>query len=84
MHRARTAGPRIALRFPRRFVCLFVCPHISRVQYITSYVTMQLQCIAAFGGLQAKLQQMKVVVCCLDGKNLVGSRTDPVFVAYSY
>ena len=32
-------------------------------------------------GLQAKLQQMKVVVCCLDGKNVVGSRKDPVFVA---
>ena len=46
-----------------------------------SYVTMQLQCIAAFGGLQAKLQQMKVVVCCLDGENLVGSRKDPVYVA---
>ena len=53
-------------------------PHLSRVQYyITSYVTMQLQCIAAFGGLQAKLQQMKVVLCCLDGKNVVGSRKDP-------
>ena len=49
-------------------------PHLSHAQYITSYVTMQLQCIAAFGGLRAKLQQMKVVVCCLDGENLVGSR----------
>ena len=49
-------------------------PHLSRAQYITSYVTMQLQCIAAFGGLQAKLQQMKVVLCCLDGENVVGSR----------
>ena len=48
-------------------------PHLSRAQYITSYVTMQLQCIAAFGGLQAKLQQMKVVLCCLDGENVVGS-----------
>ena len=37
------------------FVCLFVHPHLSRAQYITSYITMQLQCIAAFGGLQAKL-----------------------------
>ena len=27
---------------------------------------------------------MKVVVCCLDGENLVGSRKDPVFVAYIY
>ena len=77
---ARTAGPKINIRFPR----LFVRPHLSRAQNITSYVTMQLQCIAAFGGLQAKLQQMKVVVCCLDGENVVGSHTDPVFMAYSY
>ena len=65
-------------------VCLFVRPHLSRAQNITSYVTMQLQCIAAFGGLRAKLQQMKVVLCCLDGENVVGSRKDPVLVAYSY
>ena len=51
-------------------------PHLSRAQYITSYVTMQLQCIAAFGGLRAKLQQMKVVLCCLDGESVVGSRKD--------
>ena len=60
---------------------LFVHPHLSRAQYITSYVTMQLQCIATFGGLQVKLQQMKVFVCCLDGENLVGSLKDPVYVA---
>ena len=66
------------------FVCLFVRPHLSRAQYITSYVTMQLQCTAAFGALQAKLQQMKVVLCCLDGENVVGSREDPGFLAYSY
>ena len=61
-------------------------PHLSRAQYVTSYVTMQLQYtgIAAFGGLQAKLQQTKVVVSSLDGEDLVGSRKDPVFVAYSY
>ena len=61
------------------FVCLFVIvrPHLSRVQYITSYITMQLQCIAA-----AKLQQMKVVLCCLDGENVVGSRKDSGFLAY--
>ena len=61
-------------------------PHLSRAQYITSYVTMQLQCTAAFGGLQAKLhvQQMKVVLCCLDGENVVGSCEDPGFLAYSY
>ncbi len=54
--------------------------HLSRAQYIASYVTMQLQCIAAFGGLQAKPQQMKVVLCCLDGENVVGSCKDPGFV----
>ncbi len=59
-------------------------PHLSRVQYITSYVTMPLQCIAGFGDLQAKLQQMKVVLCCLDRENLVGIRKDPGFLAYSY
>ena len=80
-HSVRIANPKIALRFPCLCVCLFVHPHLSRAQYITSYVTMQLQCIATFGGLQVKLQQMKVVVCCLDGENLVGSLKDPVYVA---
>ena len=61
-----------------------MCLHLSRAQYVMSYVTMQLQYLAAFGGLQAKLQQTKVVVSCLDGENLVGSRKDPVLVAYSY
>ena len=65
----RTAGSKIiALRF----------------QHVTSYVTMQLQYIAAFGGLQAELQQRKAVVCCLHGKNLEGSSKDTVFVACSY
>ena len=59
-------------------------PHLSRAQYITSYVTMQLPCLAAFGGLQAKLQQMKVLVRSLDGESVVGSREDPGFLAYSY
>ena len=82
---ARTAGTKIALRFRRLFICLFVCASaLITCAYITSYVTMQLQCIAAFGGLQAKLQQMKVVLCCLDGENVVGSRIDPGFLAYSY
>jgi hypothetical protein len=46
---------------------------------------MQLQYIAAFGGLQAKLQQMTVhvVVCCVGGEKLIGSRKDSVFVVYS-
>ena len=82
---ARAARERLVLRLLYVFrVCLFVRPHLSRAQYITSYVTMQLQCTAAFGGLQAKLQQMKVVLCCLDGENVVGSRKDPGFLAYSY
>ena len=51
------------------------------MQYVTSYSTC---IIVAYGGLQAKLQQMKVVVYCLDGENLVGSRKDPVFVVNSY
>ena len=59
-------------------------PHLSHVQYVMSYVTMQLQYIAAFEGLQAKLQQTKVVVSCLDGENFVGSHKDPVLVMYSY
>ena len=59
------------------FVC-FVRPHLSRAQYVTSYVTKQLQCMAAFGGLQGKLQQMKVIMCCPEGENLVGSRKYPV------
>ena len=74
---AQKAGTKIALRLPRLFVCLSVRPHLSCAQYITSYVTMQLQCVAAFGGLQAKLQQMKVVLCYLDGENVVGSHKDP-------
>ncbi len=86
MHSARMAGTKIALRFLSvcLFVCLFVRPHLSHAPYIASYVTMQLQCIAAFGGLQAKLQQMEVVLCCLDGENVVGIRKDPGFLAHSY
>jgi len=72
---ARAAHERLVLRLLYVLrICLSVHPHLSRAQYITSYVTMQLQCIAAFRGLQAKLQQMKVVLCCLDGENVVGSR----------
>ena len=88
---ARAARERLVLRLLYVFrVCLSVLfvvrPHLSRAQYTTSYVTMQLQCIhgiAAFRSLQAKLQQTKVVVSCLDGENLVDSRKDPVLVAYT-
>ena len=70
---ARTAGPNVALRVPRQLsVCLFVRPHLSRAQYITSYVTMQLgncSIIAAFGVYKPSyVQQMKLAVCCLDRK----------------
>ena len=83
------ARERLVLRLLYVFrVCLFffvcLCVRTYHVRNVTSYVTTQLQCIAAFGGLQAKLQQTKVVVSCLDGENLVGSRKDPVLVAYSY
>ena len=83
---ARAARERLVLRLLYVFrVCLFVCASaLITCAYITSYVTMQLQCIAAFGGLQAKLQQMKVVLCCLDGENVVGIHKDPGFLAYSY
>ena len=42
------------------------------------------ECTAAFGGLQANLQTLKVVLCCLNGENFVGSCIEPVFMAYSY
>ena len=58
--------------------------HLTRAQYITSYITMQLPCIAVFGGLQTRLQQMKLLVRCLDGESVVGIRKDPGFLAYSY
>ena len=81
---ARTAGPKIALRFSRLFDYMFVRLHLSCAQYITSYITMQLPFIAAFESLRDKLQQMKVVVCCLDGENVLGSRKESVFATYSY
>ena len=56
-------------------------PHLSLVQYIMSYVAMQRLCIAAFGGSQAKLQQIEVVVCCLVSKNFVGS---PVYIVEAH
>ena len=47
------------------FVGLFVHPHLSRAQYVTSYVIMQLQYMAAFGGLQVKLQQTNEGSLCV-------------------
>ena len=70
------------------FVCLFVsvCCASALITCAKYYVIRYYATagIAAFGGLRAKLQQMKVVLCCLDGKNVVGSRKNPVLVAYSY
>ena len=81
----RANGPKIVLRFPRLFVCLSVCAStliMCAIYYvIRNYAT---TVHSSVWRLQAKLQQIKVVVCCLDGKNFVGSRKDPVFVAYSY
>ena len=80
-HSARTAGTKIALRFPRLFVCasaLITCA----IYYVICYYATAVY--SSVGGLQAKLQQMKVVLCCLDGKNVVGSRKYPGFLAYSY
>ena len=82
------AGSKIALRFPRLSVCLYLYNCASAL--ITRAICYVIRCyvtavyIAGFGGLQAKLQQTKVVVSCLDGENLVGSRKYPVLVAYSY
>ena len=47
----------------RLFACMSVCVFaLKTCAMFTSYITMQLQYIAAFGGLHAKLQQIKVVV----------------------
>ena len=85
---ARTAHERRVLRLLYVFrVCLFVRLHLSRAQYdvICNYATnCSVYSMQRLEGLQAKLQQMKVVVCCLDGENVVGSRKDPGFLAYSY
>ena len=78
------AGPKIALRFLRLFVCL--CVHTYHMRNITSCVTMQLQSttvLTAFGGLEAKIQQPSIELCCLDGEQVVGSHDNPVFATYS-
>ena len=65
------AGPKIALRFSRLSVCLFVCASVLIMcANITSCVTMQLQSTTAFGGLQAKIQQASTCIdlCCLDSE----------------
>ena len=79
------AGPKIALCFPRLSVCLFVCLCVRtyHMRNITSSVTMQLQSttvLTAFGGLQVKIQQASVDLCCLDGEKVVGSHDNPVLM----
>ena len=88
---ARVARERLVLRLLYVFrVCLFVCLFVClcvRTYHVRNILRHTLLCncsTAAFGGLQAKLQQMKVVLCCLDGENVVDSREDPGFLAYSY
>ena len=86
---ARAARERLVLRLLYVFrICLFVCLCV-RTYHMRNILRHTLLCncsvhAAAFGGLQAKLQQMKVVLCCLDGENVIGSREDPGFLAYSY
>ena len=88
---ARYARERLVLRLLYVFrICLFVCLFVClcvRTYHVRNILRHTLLCncsTAAFGGLQAKLQQMKVVLCCLDGENVVDSREDPGFLAYSY
>ena len=72
---ARTAGSKDCFTFTA-FVRTY---HVHNV--IRYYAT---AVCSSFGGLQAKLQQVKAVVCCQGAENLVGSRKDPAFVAYNY
>ena len=81
---------RLVLRLLYVFrVCLFVCASAlitsalitCAIYYVIRYYATAVY--SSFGDLQAKLQQMKVVLC-LDGENLVGSRKDSGFLAYSY
>ena len=89
---ARTAGSKIALRSPHLsvyFFCLFVRLHLSRAHYVCHMllcncsVRVAIRFLAVYSRFagHCKLQQMKVVVCCLHGENVVGSCKDPVFVA---
>ena len=92
-HSARMAGPKIALRSPHLsvyfFVCLCVCTYHVRIMYVICYYATAVYesrsdfwlCIYSRFAGHCKLQQMKVVVCCLHGENVVGSCKDPVFVA---
>ena len=74
---ARTAGTKIALRFPCLFVCLSVCASAlitCAIYYVIRYyATAVYSSVSRFAG-QATI---KVGLCCLDGENVVGSREDP-------
>ena len=85
---ARAAREQLVLKLLYVFrVCLLVVCLCVRTYHMRNMLRHTLLCncsIAAFGGLQAKLQQTKVVVSCLDGENLLGSRKNPILVVYSY
>lgn len=74
------AGHKIAFRFLHLSVC--EAAHITcAIFYVIRYYgTARL---AAFGGLEEKLQQARVGLCSLDGGTLAGSPGSPVFVLYS-
>ena len=84
-HSARMTGPKIALCFPRFFVCLSVCATaliMCAICYIIRYyATAIYSSVWRFAG-QATANEGS---CELPRwRNLVGSHKDPILVAYSY
>ena len=64
------------------FVCLCVCTyHVRNILHHTLLCNCSVQQLWRFSG---QATAMKVVLCCLDGENVVDSREDPGFLAYSY
>ena len=72
------------------FVCLFVCLSVNCASALITYAKYYViryystAVYSSFWRFAGQAKQMKVVLCCLDGENVVGSRKDPVLVAYSY
>ena len=64
------------------FYCLFVCA--SALITCAKYYVIRYYATAVYSSFWKFAGQAKVVLCCLDGENVVGSRKDPVLVAYSY
>ena len=84
---ARAARERLILRLIYVFrVCLFVCLSVCASALITcaKYYVIRYYATAVYSSFWRFAGQATVVLCCLDGENVVGSRKDPVFVAYSY